>query len=139
MVAWSQPVMSSVWVPVSWRDGGKLLQKIDVDGLVESSRVVFLNSTKHTPSLKHVTDVVSDAKKLQGMLEHLTSLSTEPENVKVKLEEISRLPIVPFLSSNICSAAVEAKCRKEGVGIVRPSGEGFVVVEPTHALKRGAL
>jgi hypothetical protein len=41
------------------------------------------NSTKHTPSLKHVDDVVADAKKLQGMLQlHMKSLSTKPAQVR---------------------------------------------------------
>ena len=118
---------------VSSRSGGELLQEIEVDGLVVGARVVFLNSTKQTPSLKHVDEVAADAKKLQDMLAlHITSLSTNPHEVKAKLNDIARLPIVPYLSGNSFSAAVEAKCREKGVGIVRPSGEGFVV-EPPHA------
>jgi hypothetical protein len=113
---------------VSRRGGGKLLQKIEVDGLVVGAHAALLNSTKHTPSLKHVDDVVADAKKLQGMLQlHMRSLSTTPAYVKAELDALAHLPIVPFLSGNNFSAAVEAKCVAKGVGIVRPSGEGFVV------------
>ena len=116
---------------VSLRSGGELLQEIEVDGLVVGARVVFLNSAKHTPSLKHVDEVAADATKLQSMLGlHITSLSTKPREVKAKLDDIARLPIVPYLSGNSFSAAVEAKCREKGVGIVRPSGEGFVVEPP---------
>ena len=92
-----------------------------------------LFANHQTPSLKHVDEVAADAKKLQDMLAlHITSLSTNPHEVKAKLNDIARLPIVPYLSGNSFSAAVEAKCREKGVGIVRPSGEGFVV-EPPHA------
>jgi hypothetical protein len=34
---------------------------------------------------------------------------------------------VPFLSGDNFDAAVAAECLKLGVGIVRPSGEGFIV------------
>ena len=37
------------------------------------------------------------------------------------------LRFVPVLSGDNFSAAVEAKCVEKGVGIVRPSGEGFIV------------
>ena len=113
---------------VSRRSGGKLLQKIEVDGLIVGAHAALLNSTKHTPSLKHVDDVIADTKKLHGMLQlHMKSLSTTPAHVKAELGVLATLPIVPFISGNNFSAAVEAKCVAKGVGIVRPSGEGFVV------------
>ena len=118
---------------VSRRGGGRLLQKIEVDGLVAGERAVLFNSTRLTPSLKHVDEVVADAEKLQGMLqEHLESLSTRPPEVKDALGGFARKPVVPFLSGNNFSAAVEAKCAQKGVGIVRPSGEGFVVKAPVR-------
>ena len=113
---------------VSRRGGGKLLQKIEVDGLVVGEQVVLFNSTKHTPSLEDVDDAVADAKKLQGMLQlQLETLSTKPALVKVLLNDIAHLPIIPFLCGDNFSAKVEAKCALKGVGIVRPGGDGFVV------------
>ena len=34
---------------------------------------------------------------------------------------------MPFLSGDNFNAAVAAKCLKQGIGIVRPSDEGFIV------------
>jgi hypothetical protein len=129
---------SAEHLTVSLRSGGELLQVIEIDGLVMGASVVCLNSAKHTPSLKNVDEVASDATKLQDMLAlHIKSLSTKPPEVKAELVGVSRLPILPYLSGNSFSAAVEAKCREKGVGIVRPSGEGFVVEHPLA--NRGTL
>lgn len=115
---------------VSRRSGGKLLQKIEVDGLLAGAGAVLLNSTTHMPSLKHADKAATDAAKLHAMLdEHLASLSTKPPHVKAELDAIARLPVrvVPFLSGSGFTAAVMARCRAAGVGIVRPSEDGFVV------------
>ena len=121
-------VNSAEHFTVSRRGGGKLLQKIEVDGLVVGEHVVLFNSTKHTPSLDDVDDAVADAKKLQGILQlQPETLSTKPALVKVLLNDIAHLPIIPFLCGDNFSAKVEAKCATKGVGIVRPGGDGFVV------------
>ena len=121
-------VNSAEHFTVSRRGGGKLLQKIEVDGIVVGEHVVLFNSTKHMPSLEDVDDAVADAKKLQGMLHlHLKTLSTKPAQVKALLNDIAHRPIMPFLSGHNLSAKVEAKCATKGVGIVRPGGDGFVV------------
>jgi hypothetical protein len=122
------------------RASGKLLQMIEVDGLVVGARgALLLNSTKHTPSLRHVAEAAAGARKLQGMLEPpLDGLSTKPAAVKAALlaaTSAARRPaVVPFLCGSNVSAAVEAKCREHGVGVVRPSGEGFAVVQPPASL-----
>jgi hypothetical protein len=118
---------------VSRRGRGKLLQKMEIDGLVVGATAVLLNSTKHKPTLKHVDDAVADAEKLRSMLLLHESLSTKPPDVKDVLACVAHLRVVPFLSGNNFSAAVEAKCFKKCVGIVRSSGAGFVVAAPAEA------
>ena len=55
----------------------------------------------------------------------MESVSTDPEKVKTQLVNITR--IMPFISGNNFSAVVKAECHKKGVGVVRPSGAGFIV------------
>ena len=89
----------------------------------------LLNSVKHTPTLKHIDDVVAAANKLSAMLVDQGGggvMTTKPPGLAEALVGVSR--VLPFLSGNNFSAAVEAVCLTRGVGIVRPSGEGFVVV-----------
>ncbi len=123
------------------RASGKLLRKIEVDGLVVGARgaLLLLNSTKHTPSLRHVAEAAAGARKLRRMLEPpLDGLSTEPAAVKAALlvatSAACRPAVVPFLCGSNVSAAVEAKCHEHGVGVVRPSGEGFAVAQPPASM-----
>ena len=96
------------------------------DGLVVSSSasVVLFNSAKLTPSEAHIDELLKDVATLGKLLADLASVTTTPPAAKAQLAD---LRIVPFLSGDNFSAAVEAKCAEKGVGIVRPSGEGFVV------------
>jgi len=122
-------VNSAEHVILSQRSGGALQQQLEVDGLVVGGSTALLNSVKHTPTLTHVDDVVAAAKKLSAMLASRpdgSSVTTKPPGLTEALVGVSR--ILPFLSGNNFSAATEAACLKQGVGIVRPSGEGFVVV-----------
>ena len=107
---------------------------IEVDGLVVGAHgIALLNSAKHSPSLKHVEEVFADASELQQMLSHLDSVTTDPISVKQQLINISC--VLPFICGNEFSALVAASCSEKGVGILRPSGEGFVV----EALPRVSL
>ena len=121
-----------VGLALSRGSGGQQL-RLAPDGLVaalQASAVLF-NSAKLSPSEAHVDQVREDAAKLGEMLlADWASVRTEPPAAKAQLR--GRLRVVPFLSGDGFSAAVAAKCRAEGVGIVRPSGEGFVV-EPVAA------
>jgi hypothetical protein len=121
-----------VELALSRGSGGQQL-RLAPDGLVaalQASAVLF-NSAKLSPSEAHVDQVREDAAKLGEMLlADWASVRTEPPAAKAQLR--GRLRVVPFLSGDGFSAAVAAKCRAEGVGIVRPSGEGFVV-EPAAA------
>ena len=108
------------------RSGGKLLRQIEVDGLLVGARGAVLNSAKSTPTSDHVIDVAADASKLQGMLDGAEgAVTTQPAGVREQLVGISH--IVPFLSGNYFTSAVEDACVKNGVSFVRPSGEGYAV------------
>ena len=106
---------------------GKVRLVVEPDGLVVSSSgdVMLFNSSKLTPSFKHIDDLLDDVEKLKAILGDWDNVTTIPPSAKARLRWDLR--IVPFLSGDNFSAAVEAKCVEKGVGIVRPSGEGFVV------------
>jgi hypothetical protein len=114
------------------RGSGEEQLRLAPDGLVAALQApaVLFNSAKLSPSEAHVDQVREDAAKLEEMLADWASVRTEPPEAKAQLRGCLR--VVPFLSGDGFSAAVAAKCRAEGVGIVRPSGEGFVV-EPAAA------
>lgn len=117
---------------VSLRSGGKLLRQMEIDGLLAGARGAVLNSAKSTPTADHAIDVVADARKLQGMLESAEgAVTTNPAGVKEQLVSVSR--IVPVLSGNYFTSAVEDACVKNGVSFVRPSGEGYAVTLVTVA------
>ena len=59
------------------------------------------------------------------MLADWASVTTDPPEAKAQLR--AGLRVVPFLSGDNFNAAVAAKCLKQGIGIVHPSGEGFIV------------
>ena len=115
---------------VSQRGDGKLLKKLEADGLVVGGHVALLNSVKHTPAIEHVNKVIEDAAKLTLMLTDFANVTTNPRNVKKQLLPFTR--VVPFISGNNFSATVEAKCREKGVGFTRPDGSGFIVVSQAN-------
>ena len=98
---------------------------VKLDGLVVSSTTVLVNSAKLTPSLAHVDELLGDVETLQLLFGDWVNVTTIPPSAKARLRWDLR--VVPFLSGDNFSAAVEAKCAEKGVGIVRPNGEGFVV------------
>ena len=100
---------------------------VEPDGLVvsPSAHVVLFNSAKLTPSLKHIEELLKDVEKVKAFFDDWDNVTTTPPDAKAHLRSDFR--VVPFLSGDNFSAAVEAKCAEKGVGIVRPSGEGFVV------------
>ena len=99
---------------------------IEIDGLVVGTHgVALLNSAKHSPSVEHVDAVLTDAIELQLMLASLNDMTTDPSNVKGQLTGVTS--VLPFLCGNELSAVVAARCVKVGVGILRPSGDRFVV------------
>jgi hypothetical protein len=108
--------------------------ELNPDGLIVSttSSVLLFNSAKHTPSVDDIDQLLLDVQKLGRILSSFASVTTTPPAAK---EQLNRLPfssatplrIVPFLSGENFSAFVAAECEKMGVGVVRPSGEGFVV------------
>lgn len=103
------------------------------DGLVVAragpSVVVLFNSAKLTPSEAHVDELLEDARALEVMLTgDWASVTSDPPAAKAQLGGGGALRVVPFLSGDNFGAAVEAKCAEKGVGVVRPSGEGFLVV-----------
>ena len=106
---------------------GEVQLVVKPDGLVVSSSasVVLFNSAKLTPSVNHIDELLGDVEKLKVFFGDWTNVTTIPPAAKAQLRWDLR--IVPFLSGDNFSAAVEAKCVEKGVGIVRPSGEGFVV------------
>jgi hypothetical protein len=106
---------------------GEVQLVVKPDGLVVSSEasVVLLNSAKLTPSVNHIDDLLSDVEKLQLFFGDWKDVTIIPPFAKAQLRWDLR--IVPFLSGDSFSVAVEAKCIEKGVGIVRPSGEGFDV------------
>ena len=108
------------------REGEKTL-KLAPDGLVVclQSSVVLFNSAKHTPSEAHLVKMLENVSTLEAMLADWASVTTEPPEAKEQLR--GGLRVVPFLSGDNFNAAVAAKCLKQGIGIVRPSGEGFIV------------
>jgi hypothetical protein len=86
---------------------------------------VLFNSAKLTPSVNHIDELLGDVEKLKVVFGDWVNVTTIPPSAKAQLRWDLR--IVPFLSGDNFSAVVEAKCTEKGVGIVRPSGEGFVV------------
>ena len=106
---------------------GEVRLVVKPDGLVVSSSasVVLFNSAKLTPSVNHIDELLCDVEKLQLLFGDWANVTTIPPSAKSRLRWDLR--IVPFLSGDNFSAAVEAKCVEKGVGIVRPSGEGFLV------------
>jgi len=108
------------------REGEKTL-KLAPDGLVVSDRasVVLFNSAKQTPSEAHIIKALENVTTLEAMLANWASVTTDPPEAKAQLR--GGLRVVPFLSGDNFNAAVAAECLKQGVGTVRPSGEGFVV------------
>ena len=108
------------------RSGKKKLE-LAPDGLVAclQSSVVLFNSAKHTPSESHIVSMLENVSTLEAMLADWASVTTEPPEAKEQLR--GGLRVVPFLSGDNFNAAVAAKCLKQGIGIVRPSGEGFIV------------
>jgi hypothetical protein len=122
---------------------GKEALELAPDGLVvsASSSLILFNSAKLTPSEDDIDQLLSDAAKLKRMLSDFADVSTTPPAAKEQLAKLlpavfgaskpapRRLRIVPFLSGDNFGAAVAAECEKMGVGVVRPSGEGFVVVK----------
>jgi hypothetical protein len=121
------------------RGGKKTRLELAPDGLVvsassssssSSSGVVLFNSAKHTPSESHIDEVLENVATLEEMLaakDWASMMTTDPPEAKAQLRARAHLRVVPFLSGDNFSAAVAAECLKRGVGIVRPSGEGFVV------------
>lgn len=114
------------------------------DGLVvsTSSSVVLFNSVKHAPSDHDIAQLLSDAARQEFILSGFSAVTTTPPAVKEQLATLlpavfgpsqpaaplrGRLRVVPFLSGDNVRAAVAASCERAGVGVVRPSGEGFVV------------
>ena len=111
------------------RSGRKSLE-LAPDGLIVAplSSVVLLNSAKHTPSASHIGQVVEDAGTLEQLLAGWGSVATDPAEAKAQFPmSRGKLRVVPFLSGDNFCAAVAAKCRESGVGVVRPGGEGFLV------------
>ena len=108
------------------REGEKTL-KLAPDGLVVSlqSSVVLFNSAKHTPSEAHLVKMLENVSTLEAMLADWANVTTDPPEAKTQLR--GGLRVIPFLSGDNFNAAVAAKCLKQGIGIVRPSGEGFIV------------
>lgn len=108
------------------REGEKTL-KLAPDGLVVclQSSVVLFNSAKHTPSEAHLVKMLENVTTLEAMLADWANVTTDPPEAKTQLRE--GLRVVPFLSGDNFNAAVAAECLKQGIGIVRPSGEGFIV------------
>ena len=108
------------------REGEKTL-KLAPDGLVvsEQSSVVLFNSAKQTPSEAHLVKMLENVTTLEAMLADWANVTTDPPEAKTQLR--GGLRVVPFLSGDNFNAAIAAKCLKQGIGIVRPSGEGFIV------------
>ena len=122
---------------------GKEALELAPDGLVvsTSSSLILFNSAKHTPTEDDIDQLLNDAKKLKRILFDFANVSTTPPAAKEQLAKLlpavfgmsksasprDLLRIVPFLSGDNFSAFVAAECEQMGVGIVRPSGEGFVV------------
>ena len=103
-------------------------------GLVMSttSSVLLFNSAKHTPSEDDIDQLILDVQKLGRMLSNFAQVSTTPPAAKDQLDLLpfsatAPLRIVPFLSGDNFSAILVAECEQRGIGVVRPSGEGFVV------------
>lgn len=111
------------------QDGRQLME---VDGLVSGDGCALLNSAKHSPTLTHVTEVLAAATKLQQYLAgDLKGITMDPPGLKQLLIDAKIKRVLPFLCGFEFSALVAAECHKLGVGIVRPSGEGFGVELPT--------
>jgi hypothetical protein len=108
------------------REGEKTL-KLAPDGLVVclQSSVVLFNSAKHTPSEAHLVKMLENVTTLEAMLADWANVATDPIEAKAQLR--GGLRVVPFLSGDNFNAAVAAKCLMQGIGIVRPSDEGFIV------------
>ena len=121
---------------------GEEALELKPDGLVvsASSSALLFNSAKHTPSEDDIAQVLVDARKLERILSDFADVSTTPPASKGELANLLpavfgapksasplRLRVVPFLSGDNLSAFVAAECDKMGVGVVRPSGEGFDV------------
>jgi len=108
------------------RSGKKKLE-LAPDGLVvsASSGVVIFNSAKHTPSEAHLVKMLENVTTLEAMLADWANVTMDPPEAKEQLRK--GLRVVPFLSGDNFNAAVAAKCLMQGIGIVRPSGEGFIV------------
>ena len=130
--------------------------KLAPDGIVvsTSASVVLFNSVKHNPSVDDVFQLISDAAKLEFMLSDFAAISTTPQVAKGQSANLlphifgpsktttllrSRLRIVPFLSGDNFRAFVEVECEKMGVGVVRPSGEGFFVKLPCSRGREGSV
>ena len=113
---------------------GEEALELKPDGLIvsTSSSVLLFNSAKHTPSEDDIDQLLLDVQKLGRILSSFASVTTMPPAAKEQLNLLpisstTPLRIVPFLSGDNFSAFVAAECEKMGVGVVRPSGEGFVV------------
>jgi hypothetical protein len=108
------------------------------DGLVAAPGAappaVLLNSAKLTPTAAHIDELLADAATLAEMLADWARVTTDPPAARASLRGGGPLRVVPFLSGDNFGAAVEAACVERGVGVVRPSGEGFVVRAAERAL-----
>jgi hypothetical protein len=115
------------------REGEKTL-KLAPDGLVVGlqSSIVLFNSAKHTPSEAHLVKMLENVTTFEVMIANWASVTTDPPEAKGQL--CAGLRVVPFLSGDNFSAAVAAECLQQGVGIVRPSGEGFIVKSAERAV-----
>ena len=112
---------------------GKETLELAPDGLVVSatSSALLFNSAKYTPSEDDIDQLLLDAQKLGRILSYFANVSTTPPAAREQLNLLffsvaAPLRIVPFLSGENFSASVVAECEQRGVGVVRPSGEGFV-------------
>ncbi len=108
------------------------------DGLVvsdQTSDVVLFNSAKHTPSVAHLAKLLESVSTLEEMLADWANVRTDPPEAKSQLR--GSLRVVPFLSGDNFSMAVVAECLRQGIGIVRPSGEGFIVKAAANRAELG--
>ena len=107
--------------------------ELNPDGLIVSttSSVLLFNSAKHTPSVDDIDQLLLDVQKLGRILSSFASVTTTPpaakEHLLLLFSSTTPLRIVPFLSGDNFSAFVATECEKMGVGVVHPSGKGFVV------------
>lgn len=108
--------------PVLFRD--KLSKKpfVEIDGMVTTPSVCFINESKMKLQESDIPEIKLSVDAVQKILEMPEEFLSEPSGI---IEQLSGLQIVPVASTIDYDANVEQACRRKGVHLLHPDGDGF--------------